>query len=411
MASNTVGSLDGWFKKRYAKKALVAPPEHYKLLKSFPKLGSLQPVGEEYVVPVTMKDPSGFTYANSGSDAFALEPPDPGKTERAKLTANQIVLQDAVAWEAQSISEEGYDSAYGPVFDLTIRRMRKRFNHRLESSMLYGGTEIGKVKSAVTGAAGSITMDVADWSPGEFIGAEGQSIEIYNGATKVGEMKITGVDPETYKLYGNVPAGTAANYTIWWKGSKGKEMIGIYTALSTAGTLWNINNDPSAGGYSQWKGNSITVSGALTWDNYIQKGVERATNKGAEGELFLMVNPSSWRGLMNDEAGLRAYDKSYDPKKAKQGFEDIQFHGQNGIITVMAYPFLKNGHAMLLDKETWIRIGSQEPTFRPPGVGPSDPYIQRMERNAGFLATMYTNQTIFSEKVGANTLFTGITPT
>lgn len=407
MPANTVSSLDGWFKKRYAKKALVGPPEHYKLLKTFQELGKLNPVGEEYVVPVTMRDPAGFTYANSGSDAFALEPPDPGITVRAKLTANQIVLQDAVAWEAQSISEEGYDSAYGPVFDLTVRRMRKRFMHRLESSLLYGGTAVGTVVSAVTGT--SLTMTVGNWSPGEWIGAEGQVVDIYNGSTFVGSFKITGVDPDAYKLYGSVPA-SSSGYTVWWKGAKGKEMVGIFTAIGTTGTLWNINNDPSAAGYSQWLGNSVTVSGALTWDNYVQKAIEKATNKGAEGEMLLMVNPSSWRGLMNDEAGLRRYDRSYDPKKAKQGFEDIQFHGQNGVVTVMAYPFLKNAHAMLVDKATWIRIGSQEPTFRPPGTGPNDPYILRMQQNAGFLTTMYTNQTILSEAPGHNTIFTGITP-
>lgn len=408
MASNTVASLDGWFKKRYAKKALVGPPEHFKLLKTFNELGKLNPVGEEYVVPVTMKDPAGFTYANSGSDAFALEPPDPGLTVRAKLTANQIVLQDAVAWEAQSISEEGYDSAYGPVFDLTVRRMRKRFMHRLECSLAYGGTALGTVASAVTGT--SITMAVGNWAPGVWIGSEGQWVDVYNSSTFIGTFKITGVDPDAYKLYGNVPA-SSSGYSLYWKGAKGKEMTGIITAIGTSGTLWNISNDPSASGYSQWAGNSITVSGALTWDNYIQKAVEKATNKGAEGELVLMVNPSSWRGLMNDEAGLRRYDKSYDPKKATQGFEDVQFHGQNGIITVMAYPMLKNADALLSERPTWIRIGSQEPTFRPPGVGPNDPYIVRMQQNAGFLTTMYTNQTIFSEAVGHNSKFASITPT
>lgn len=407
MAANTVASLDGWFKKRYAKKPITGIPDNLKLLKTFTGLAPLNPVGEEYVVPVTVKDPAGFTYANSGSDAFALDPADPGLTVRAKLTANQIVLQDAVAWEAQSISEEGMDSAYGVVSDLAIRRMKKRFMHRLESSTLYGGTAIGTVDSATTGT--SITMAAGDWSPGMWIGAENQNVDVYNGATLIGSFKITAVDPDNYKLYGAVPA-SSQGYSLWWKGSKGKEMVGIYTAIGTSGTLWNVNNDVTASGYSIWKGNSVTVSGPLTWDNYIQKAIEKASNKGLVGKAKLMVNPSSWRGLMNDEAGLRKYDYQYDPKKAKAGFEEVEFHGQNGVVSVVAYTMLKNKDALLLDEESWIRIGSQDITFRPPGVGSNDSYIVRMQSNAGFQITMYTNQTIFSESIGQNTSFTSITP-
>jgi hypothetical protein len=409
MAATTVANFDGWFKKRYAKQPQSKIiPEHYKLLKNFPSLAGLSPVGEEYVVPVSLADGSGFTYANSGSEAFALEPADPGRTLRAKLTANQIVYRDAIAWEAQSISEEGYDSAYGVMTDIVVRRMRKRFMHRLECELLYGGTALGKVSAATAGT--SLTMAASDWSVGAWMGAENQWVDVYNSSTLRGSFKITAVDPDNYKLYGATPAGISANDTLYWKGAKGNQMTGIYTALNTAGTLWNISNDVTASGYSLWKGNTVTVSGAMTWDNYVQKATEKATNKGAEGELFLMVNPSSWRGLMNDEAGLRAYDKSYDPSKAKQGFEDIEFHGQNGIIRVMAYPMLKNGDALLLAKDSWIRIGSQDVTFRPPGVSDKDVWIQQMQNNAGFQITMYTNQTIFSDAPGQSTLFSGITP-
>lgn len=408
MAAATVANFDGWFKKRYAKQAQTKIiPEHYKILKNFPSLAALNPVGEEYVVPVSLKDGSGFTYANSGSEAFALEPADPGKTERAKLTANQIVYRDAIAWEAQSISEEGYDSAYGVMTDIVVRRMRKRFMHRLECELLYGGTALGTVASAVTGT--SLTMSASNWSPGAWMGSENQWVDVYNASTLIGSFKITGVDPDSYILYGNVPA-SSSGYSVYWKGAKGNQMVGIYTALNTSGTLWNISNAASSSGYSLWKGNTQAVTGALTWDNYVQKVTEKAVNKGAEGELFLMVNPSSWRGLMNDEAGLRQYDKSYDPSKAKQGFEDIEFHGQNGIIRVMAYPMLKNGDALLLSKDSWVRIGSQDVTFRPPGVTDKDVWIQQMQNNAGFQITMYTNQTIFCDSPGQNSIFTGITP-
>src|SRR5712664_1552593 len=98
--ANTVATLSGFFKTVYAKTVKVAIPDNCKIQKELVQFSEpVQQVGEQYVQPVTLKYPMGFTAASNNQDAFALNPARAGLTQKAIVTANQLVLRDAISYE------------------------------------------------------------------------------------------------------------------------------------------------------------------------------------------------------------------------------------------------------------------------------------------------------------------------
>src|SRR5439155_24506754 len=102
MATNAVSTLSGYFKTTYGDKVVQAIPDHCIIQKEklFNFTAPVEQVGEQYVMPVTMQHPHGFTYASANADAFALNPVNSGKTVKAIVTANQMVLRDSISKEA-----------------------------------------------------------------------------------------------------------------------------------------------------------------------------------------------------------------------------------------------------------------------------------------------------------------------
>jgi hypothetical protein len=404
MATNAVSTLSGFFKTTYGDKVVQAIPDHCIIQKEklFNFTAPVEQVGEQYVMPVTMKHPHGFTYANANADAFALNPVQSGKTEKAIVTANQMVLRDAISKEAVSLSLKGGEVAFGKVTAHVVKRMIESAKKRLEIELLYGQQSLATVSSLSTN---TITVTAATWAAGIWIGSEGASVDVYNGATKRGSATITAVDPDAKTItLDAAPAGTTTNDLVWWKDSKGNQMAGMYTILANTGTLFNI----SATTYSLWKGNSVAAGGNLSLA-LVNKLAERNLNKGAGQSFVLLVNPGSWRALVSTEAGLRSYDKSYDPKQAEDGFETIKFHSLNCQVKVLTHPMVKEGDAFLVDPQSWYRVGSQDWTFDRDVDGSTGVYFRDLENNAGFELRMYTNQCAFSERPGSSGIFTGVT--
>lgn len=419
--SNTVATLSGFFKVVYADTVKVAIPDNCKIQKELVQFSEpVQQVGEQYVQPVTLKYPMGFTAAANNQDAFALNPARAGLTQKAIVTSNQVVLRDTISYEAASLASSS-ETSFGKVTAHVVKRMLEAARIRLETLFLYGGgaapgttsTGIGQVSATFTaGANGTVTVLLTEYATGIFAGLEGCPVDFWNaaGTTLRGTGIITAVNPDTNVItFDNVPGTVSGSNTLgtgdqmWFQGFRGNSMAGIHDIMINTGTLFNI----SATTFNQWKANTVTLSStALTFAASMQL-VEKCVNKGLTGDATLMVNSGAFRNLMTTEASLRRYNWGYDGKVFEEGAEEVKFHGQNGVLTIMPHPFVKQGYSYLIKPEDWMRVGSVDWTFEMPG-SERGRFFRDLENNAGYELRLYTNQCIFCEIIGHQGFVSGI---
>ena len=419
---NSVATLSGFFKTVYAKTVKVAIPDNCKIQKELVEFSEpVQQVGEQYVQPVTLKMPHGVTYAANNQDAFALNPARAGLTQKAIVTANQLVIRDTISYEAASLAVDS-ETSFGKVTAHVVKRMLEEARIRLEIAFLYGGgaspastsTGLGQVTTTnlVTGANGTVQVLLSEYATGIWCGLEGAPIDFFTSAGALrGTGVVTAFNPDTQVItFDNVPTGTTGSATIgsgdtlWFQGARGNSMSGIHDIMINTGTLFNI----SATTFNQWKSNNIAVGGvAITFAAAMQL-IEKCVNKGLMGDAVLMVNSGAFRNLMTTEASLRRYNWGYDGKVFEEGAEEVKFHGQNGVLTIMPHPFVKQGYAYLIKPEDWMRVGSQDWTFEMPG-SERGRFFRDLENNAGYELRLYTNQCIFCEIPGHQGYASGIT--
>jgi hypothetical protein len=287
-----------------------------------------------------------------------------------------------------------------------VANMLRSMSKKLEIEMLYGQVGYGAV--ATGGVSGTqITIATAEWAPGIWAGAEGMPIEIRDaaGSTVRGQFKVVSVNMSTRVLTLDASAATAgvlATDIIWHKGAYNNEFPGVYKILTNTGVLFNID----AGQYNLFKGNSYPAGAAPLSFTKLGEAAVRAVEKGQEGKLLALVNPRAWQDMLSDQAALRKYDDSYTSAKMENGARALLYHAQSGEIEIEASLYVKEGHAFLLSLEDWTRVGSSDISFKRPGQG--EEFFRDLENSAGYELRLYTDQALFCQAPGRNTLITGI---
>jgi hypothetical protein len=180
------------------------------------------------------------------------------------------------------------------------------------------------------------------------------------------------------------------------------EAIGLDSIMLNTGTQFGI----SAATYNLWKANTFSVGGALTLAK-IQEGVALASQRGLSEDVELFVNPVVWQDLSTEQVTYRMMDSSYSNKKAVNGFEGLEFHSQNGKITVYAHKYVKEGEAFLLPTRRAIRIGSSDISFNIPGTDNGQIFIQN-PTSAGFTFRIFSQQALLVTKPAVCVKFTAI---
>lgn len=363
-------------------------------------------LGSQYVQPVRLALPGGFTHAlgDGTAGAFTLNDSKAGTLGKAQVTGCQVLLRDQMSYEDAGKAGGGKQSfVEGTKF--FYEGMQKSMRKRIETLCLYGNVGIGKL-SAYTAGTPSITIALSDWSHMLWAGLEGTEIDVMSGtsATVRGTVTIVSVDPDTrvVTVSGTV-AGAAANDIIYFKGGYGNEMSGVHKIMTNTGSLFNI----SAATYNLWKSSTIAVTGALSF-NAIKKAISKSVGKGLMEDVKLFVNQGGWDDIASDIASLRTLDKS-EVKKVEVGAEELIYHSQNGKVEIISHPMVKEGFAYGLVSQNWKRIGAVDVSMGAPGFG-GDPFFH-LSSKAGVEARMYTNQAIFSEMPGTSFYISGIVNT
>jgi hypothetical protein len=402
-ANNTfAGSLNAMFKENYADKIEDLIPDGVKVLNMIKFMPKDKQPGNLYHQPVILGLEHGVTFASSDEDAFNLNAPIAGVIKDAQVRGYPMVLRSVLGYTAASRAAQGGKQAFMDATKYLVSNMLRSVTKKLEIEMLYGQMGYASVASNV---GPLLTITTSEWAPGIWAGAEGMPVEIrsVSGAVSRGVFTVASVsmDNQTVTLNED-PSPLTPGDVIWHKGAYGNEFPGIHFILNNTGTIFNIN----AGVYNLFKGNNYPAGGAALSFNKLNLAAARGVEKGQDGKLVAFVNPRAWSNMMNDQAALRRYDGSYSKEKAEMGSKSILFHSQNGEIEIQPSIYIKQGYAFLLNVEDWMRVGSQDVSFKRPGQG--EEFFRDLENAAGYELRLYTDQAVFCMAPGRSTFISGI---
>ena len=402
-ANNTfAGSLNAMFKENYEDKIEDLIPDGVKVLNMIKFMPKDKQPGNLYHQPVILGLEHGVTFASSDEDAFNLNAPIAGVIKDAQVRGYPMVLRSVLGYTAASRAAQGGKQAFMDATKYLVSNMLRSVTKKLEIEMLYGQLGYATVASNV---GPLLQITASEWAPGIWAGAEGMPVEIrsVSGAVSRGQYLVQTVSLANLTVTLNAdPSPLTAGDVIWHKGAYGNEFPGIHFILQNTGTIFNIN----AGVYNLFAGNNYPAGGAALSFNKLNLAAARGVEKGQDGKLVAMVNPRAWSNMMNDQAALRRYDGSYSKEKAEMGSKSILFHSQNGEIEIQPSIYIKQGYAFLLNVEDWMRVGSQDVSFKRPGQG--EEFFRDLENAAGYELRLYTDQAVFCMAPGRSTFISGI---
>lgn len=402
-----LGNLNGLFKQVYADRLKDLIPDGVKLLNMI-KFSAKDKTGDKYNQPVILGMEHGVTFAASEEDAFELNDAVAGKIKNAEVRGNALVLRSVIGYKAISASI-GSESAFQEATKYLVANMLRSVTKKLEIEMLYGTKGYGKVKTQVLVGGTQIAIKDSEWAPGIWAGAEGMPITIVRAGTPVAgsgtALKVASVNFETKTI--TLTAALAVQIEedddIFHFGALGKEFKGIHAILEqSSGDLFNISQTD----FTLFKGNVYDCDGDELSFDHLNNAIARAVEKGLDSKVVCMVNPRTWADLLTEQAALRKYDSSYSNGKLEQGSKSLLFHSQNGEIEIVPSIYVKEGNAYIIEPSSFMRVGSQDVSFKRPGFG--DDFFRELDSAAGFELRCYTDQALFTSMPSHNVLITGI---
>lgn len=424
MAGTSTTDLNGLFKMAYADKIENLIPDESLLTRAIKFQGRDYLLGNQYNQPVIVRSEQGFTYSRPNNGTPNLNPASSMKTQNAIVDGFIIVEQSGISYEAVARSDNV--NSFRNAVDLVMGDAMESFGRRLEIGLLYGqsATGLGQTTATATNVDtthSTFAFATGQWSAGLWTPLEGAGLDVYNASgtalNTVGAMVVSSIDVVAKTI---TVSGAAADITaidtyadgtsghnmvlrFYTAGTNGAdEAVGLDKIMLNTGTLFGID----ASVYSLWKANTYAVGGALTLAK-IQSGVAVAAQRGLSEDVTVYVNPVIWTELSTEQVAYRQLDASYSAKKVVNGFEALEFHSQNGKLTVMAHKYVKEGEAFMFPTDRAVRIGSSDISFNIPGTDNGQIFIQN-PTSMGFSFRIFSQQSLLVTKPAVCVKFTGI---
>jgi len=400
-STNTVLTLDGLYKKVYAKSGpIVALPE-IAILQDLVPFQASKREGKSYNVPIVVSDEHGFSYGDA-DETITLNTEIAATLKEISVNGAQIVGQASLNYAAAARSM-GSEAAFLEAGHLVVQNLNTSASKKLEASLLYGRSGISTVASL---SSQVITMTAASWADGLMMNLINCQIDVYTsgGSLRQGNLVVTAVDPTNYTItVTGTTTGIVSTDVVYLDGAFGKECYGLNAIITNTGSMFGVD----ASAYPIWAGSSYSAgSAALTMTKVLSGAAQAVARGGLSGEAVLLCHPSSWNNLNSDQAALRQY--TTDDKKAQNGFEEIVYRGPNGKIRVVSHPMIKRGDAFLFDPKSLKRVGSQDISNMTPGR--SDEIFMHSQTLSAYLIRVYSNQAIFCERPATAVKITSIVP-
>lgn len=420
-SSTTLNSL---WKEVYSDKLESLIPENSKLQKTY-KFKESAKIGEYYVQPVIVTRSHGFT---RGRGAQTLNDAIVHETQQAQLNPLPCYLREVIPYDVAARMTEKGAKSFAQHSKHVVQQMLESISYRLEIEMLYGQLGFAKSSSSsnINATSTTVTVDLADWAPAIWSGAENAKIIftedtssnalVSSGADSI--FTVSAIDPanRTFTATGTATGITALDTalssacSIHWSDSYSAAMgdlenAGLDKITTNTGTLFNI----AGGTYALWKGNTYAVGGALTMRKVLA-GTAVAVGRGLNEDAIVWVSPATYENLNQDQAALRSYDSSYEPNKAKSGTKQIAYEGCNGELLIRPHPYVQEGDGFLVPTKRVCRTGSTPITFRIPGKPEEQIFLDRESLTAYELRCMH-EEGIMLTRPAASLKFTGIVNT
>lgn len=421
-----ITTLNGLFKEVYGPDLRDVQPKDTKLVSKFP-FSARKRHGKAYNVPVLLKREQGFTYAASGSGAFALGGNVPGKTENATVVGAEMVIQGALSYDAASRSRGGNRRAFMQASELLVMNMYESALRRLEIALFYGQRGLGTI-AAIDGD--ELTITTAEWAPGIWSGMEGSKLIAVSAQDYAGSntavtvrsaggtpMQVASVDLPGRKVTmgsGEVAAHAAqvGDHLFFlseitdgssYDGNVHENFLGLHGILKSTVNIFGIS--PST--YSLWDASSVDVGSDDLSFQAIQEATAKATAKGMNEDSYLIIPSLTWANVMTDQAALRRFAGTDGGRGAYEvGAESIAFWTQTGRVEVVPSIYCKEGYAYLICPKDWSRIGSSDVTFERPGM--EGQFFRELSANAGYELRAWSDQALFCSAPGKSVILENI---
>jgi hypothetical protein len=368
--------------------------------------------GSAYNTAIILGLEHGVTYEGSDAGAFLLNDAVSGAVKQATIKGNQIVLRSAMSYES-IFRSEGKDQSFEETGKYVIQNMMDSLFKKLEVELLYGQDGLSVVEfaaPAVPNTTLAVELQEAEFAAGIWSGSRGMKVDFYNGVTPVAgglARIIQKVDLNTHVMTLDpttpLAAAPTAAFTIYPAGAYGKQMLGMKKIMENTGVMFGID----AAQYEMWEGTqyALPVADVLSFA-VVQQAITKGVEKGLDKDVVVLCNPGHWDDLLTEQAATRMTDSSYSSELAENGSKSIKFHSQNGMVEIVPYIHIKQGHAFVICKSDWKRIGSTDVTFKRPGQ--PDKYFLELQSHAGVELRAYTDQAIICRKPGAQILITNL---
>jgi hypothetical protein len=380
MASvEALASLNGNFKNVYGDKIKDLVPESDILfrddrVKFVSKKGR---EGLQFNQPVILSYPSSATWGLNGP---TLQAPIAMQMGNAIVTGSAITMRDVLSYDAAARANSS-EAAFEGTVGLVLKTLFKAHGKFAEMDLLYGngpitsGVSMGQ-STSLTQAGGTntnvtATISYATWAPAIFSGFENALMDAYQGGVKInttqglqivsigvspanntvgGTVTFTGAAADLNALYA-ATGGTAIDF--YWTTAYGNNMVGLEGILRNTGTLFGING----ANYSLWLANSFSCSSSQLTFSKLQQAVALGVSRGLDQKVMTLVAPVTFADLVNEQAGARRYDSSYNEKKNENGSEALTYWGPSGKIEVVPHMFLHQGEALIAPPEELMKVG------------------------------------------------------
>lgn len=410
-ANDITNTLNANYKAVYADDIVEMIPDGVKLLKDIKFVEGDKQQGGTYHQPICTALEHGASFG-VGEDIINLEAAVAGKLEDLTVTGFQMVMRAQWGWTAISRAT-GKKAAFRNATEVILTNLMKSHKKKLEALMLYGQSGIGVVGSI---SGNDVRLTDATCAEGLWVGAKNMPIDFWTGATYSTQTlskstTITAVTIAPSSPYVTLTvadsSGILANDTIHFKGSHGKEFMGIHKILTqTSGTLFGLSQSSYPDLLQGTAGPS--TAGQLTYQKIV-KAAALAMPKGGEGKFKVYCHQESWQDVVNDMESARDFG-DYKPTILERGVDNIKFHSVAGLIELVAHTAIWRGYAYgLLQDGTWKKVGSTDVTNHIPGLQQSGDAFLVMSNTAGVESRTYSDFALICDAVARSFYVSGLT--
>lgn len=373
------GSLNGNFKNVYGSKIQDLVPETDILFRN-DRVKFVDKKGREGIQfnqPVLLSLPSSATWGLNGP---TLNNPIAMQMGNATVTGSAITMRDVLSYDAAARAATS-DAAFEGTVGLVVKTLFKAHAKLAEIDLLYGngtvtsGISLGQSTSLTQAGGGgtnvTATVSYATWAPAIWSGFQNATVSAYqagsllntNAALQIvsinvvpasssvgGTITFTGNATDLNALYA-ATGGTAIDF--YWYSAYGNNMVGLSAILQNSGTLFGI----SSASFDLWQSNSFSAGSTQLTFSKLQQSVALAVARGLDEEVMALMSPVTFADLVNEQAGARRYDSSYNEKKNENGSEALTYWGPNGKIEAIPHMFVHQGECFVTPAKELIKVG------------------------------------------------------